>query len=316
MAAQTNESYWLHRQLANEAKAVNYTEFKLRELGRHYRKATKKIEAEIARFYKKYAGPDGKIDMATASVYVKNNLTRLSELKRRIQEQLAEVMTREAQLTKGTLSRIYQDGYYKTNYELQRFRANYRNVDRLSPAHIDRAISTAWSGRSYSARIWGRHQRLSRAVDEIMTQGVILGHSNDRMSRQLSERMSVSYSNAKRLVRTESNYVYNQGTLQGYADGGIEEYEYIATLDMRTSTVCQGLDGKRYKLREAQVGYNYPPMHPNCRSTTVPYFPDEILPGKRSARDSEGDTMYVHGNLTYPEWAKRYLQPAHDEKLE
>jgi uncharacterized protein with gpF-like domain len=39
-------------------------------------------------------------------------------------------------------------------------------------------------------------------------------------------------------------------------------------LDSRTSEICRELNGKRFKLSEAEVGVNYPPMHPNCRSTT------------------------------------------------
>lgn len=308
---ESTEVYWLRRQVANEAKAVNYAEAKLRELGRHYRKATKSIDDEIATFYRKYSGADGKIDMAKVSMHVRSNLTRLDELKQRVQRQLGEVTARETQIAKRTLSEVYTDARYRSQYELQRFRANYRDVERLSPAHVDRAISTAWSGRSYSTRIWGRHQRLTHAVDEIITQGVVLGHSNERMARQLAERMQGSYSNAKRLVRTETNFVYNQGTLEGYRASGIEEYEFVSTLDMRTSDVCQRLDGKRYKLSEAQPGRNYPPMHPNCRSTTVPAFADDEDKdvGERFARDADGKGVLVRGDMTYPEWQKQYISP-------
>ncbi|MDZ5017221.1 phage head morphogenesis protein, partial [Clostridium perfringens] len=50
----------------------------------------------------------------------------------------------------------------------------------------------------------------------------------------------------------------------------IEEYEYSATLDLRTSDICSELDNKPFKVKNAIVGVNYPPMHANCRSTTIP----------------------------------------------
>lgn len=308
-ARQLNESYWLQRQIANEAKSVNYTEAKLRELERHYNKALASIDTEVNTFFKKHADANGKIDPAKASVYVTSNLSRLDQLKRRVQKQLGSVLIKETEVAKRTLSTVYQDSYNKTNYDLQRFRGNYRGVDRLTPTHVNQAISTAWSGRSYSARIWGRHQRLTKAVDEIITQGVTLGHSNERMARELAERMDASFSNAARLVRTESNYVYNQGNKQAYLISGIQKYEFVATLDGRTSDDCQALDGEVFELKDAQVGRNYPPMHVNCRSTTVPYFDDdEEDTGQRIARDAEGEITYVRGDMKYEQWQREFLQ--------
>ncbi len=302
---ESHELYWIRRQIANEAKAVNYAEARLRDIRRQYRVAKASIDREIADFYKKYAGPDGKVNPAAAAIPIRSKLTRIGDLKRRIQKQLAALATKETEWAKLTLSTVYEDTYYKTHYELQRFRGLLRNVERLSSAHVDRAISTAWSGRSYSARIWGRHQHLGRAVAEIITQGVLMGHSSDRMARQLAARMDASYSAAKRLVRTESNYVYNQAGKQSYEAAGVEEYEFLATLDMRTSETCQQHDRKRYLLRDAQVGRNFPPMHPNCRSTTIPYFAEDA--GERIARDAADATVHVQGQMTYSEWRKRYI---------
>ena len=71
------------------------------------------------------------------------------------------------------------------------------------------------------------------------------------------------YYQAERLVRTETNYAMNQGHLEGYkASEVVGEYEILAFLDSRTSKICNEMDGKRFKLTEAQVGVNYPPFHP------------------------------------------------------
>ena len=34
---------------------------------------------------------------------------------------------------------------------------------------------------------------------------------------------------------------------------------------------CKCLNGEVFKTENAMEGENYPPMHPHCRSTTVPY---------------------------------------------
>jgi NAD+--asparagine ADP-ribosyltransferase len=41
---------------------------------------------------------------------------------------------------------------------------------------------------------------------------------------------------------------------------------------MRTSNICKELHNKTFEVKNAKVGENYPPMHPNCRSTTNEVF--------------------------------------------
>ena len=104
------------------------------------------------------------------------------------------------------------------------------------------------------------------------------------MAARIRDRMGVAYSAAKRLVRTETAYIYEQATKDAYEECGVEWYEFLATLDGRTSEVCRELDGKHFKVRDAMPGKNYPPMHPNCRSTTVVWFP-----GKRKKENDQPD---------------------------
>ena len=51
-------------------------------------------------------------------------------------------------------------------------------------------------------------------------------------------------------------------TYEEWAKKYIDKYEFLATLDSRTCSVCGKLDGKVFKLTEAKVGVNYPPLHP------------------------------------------------------
>jgi NAD+--asparagine ADP-ribosyltransferase len=67
------------------------------------------------------------------------------------------------------------------------------------------------------------------------------------------------------------------------------------------------MDGKVFKLGEKEVGVNYPPLHPHCRSTVVPYFDDEIDVSERIAKDNVKGVYYVPSNITYQEWLDRYV---------
>ena len=55
---------------------------------------------------------------------------------------------------------------------------------------------------------------------------------------------------------------------------------------------------KSFPLDKAKAGENYPPMHPNCRSTTMA----DTKPLKRLARGSDGKNYTVDGNLSYKDW--------------
>ena len=79
----------------------------------------------------------------------------------------------------------------------------------------------------------------------------------------------------------------NQATLDGYKEAGIEKYEFSATLDSRTSQICSELHGEVFEIKNIAVGLNYPPMHPRCRSTTIPIVDYENL--IKQGRDEIGE---------------------------
>ncbi|MNC70868.1 hypothetical protein D3C75_1217240 [compost metagenome] len=65
------------------------------------------------------------------------------------------------------------------------------------------------------------------------------------------------------------------------------------------------MDNKIFNLSDKQVGINYPPLHPHCRSTTVAYFGDEE-PSERIARGKDGKTYYVPSDMNYQDWYREY----------
>jgi SPP1 gp7 family putative phage head morphogenesis protein len=342
-----SDYYWMKRSLANSAKTINYTEAKIKVLEREYKKALKTIQKQLEDFYKKYADETGlsiveakkalnkselnlilkqyrelveKINDPVAQALLnkfskKQRITRLEALRLQIEKEVTKLYEQEEILTHNTLGEVYKNTYYRNIYEIQKGLGFGVSFSKLDTRAIETAINIAWSGASYSEIIWGKHrQQLARNVEQIITQGVILGESNDKMAIKLQRAMGSSFNNAKRLIRTESNYVHNRATIKSYEDMGQDEYKYLATLDLRTSKICASLDGKRFKLSEAQVGKNYPPMHPNCRSTTIPVVNYEDL--EPETRLAKHDRKYykVPANMTYQEWYKKYVNNINDPK--
>ena len=68
------------------------------------------------------------------------------------------------------------------------------------------------------------------------------------MADNLHKRMKTSYSNAKRLIETETARVHEQGFLDSVKDLDVEELEILATLDSHTSSICRHMDRKRVRV--------------------------------------------------------------------
>lgn len=80
-------------------------------------------------------------------------------------------------------------------------------------------------------------------------------------------------------------------------------YEWVATLDSKTTVKCRSLDGKVFSVGKGPV----PPIHIRCRSTTAASLDDEFDFLDEGATRSSTDG-YVAADLSYYDWLKK--QPA------
>lgn len=88
----------------------------------------------------------------------------------------------------------------------------------------------------------------------------------------------------------------------------IDEEQYVATLDSRTTPVCRSLDGKRFPVGQGPR----PPMHWRCRSIRVPVIDGSVL-GTRPAKPVTEKILrreYESSNtsLSFREWRKRRIR--------
>lgn len=154
--------------------------------------------------------------------------------------------------------------------------ADYRAAFDLIPeSRVKAILSTNWSGQMFSQRVQDNTNALADGLKHDMLVGIMAGKSEQHMADDIMNRCGVGAFEARRLVRTETTCVANMAELYGYKELDIDEYEFSACLDSRTSDLCRELDGKVFKRNSAQTGVNLPPMHPFCRSTTLPVLPSE-----------------------------------------
>jgi SPP1 gp7 family putative phage head morphogenesis protein len=236
-----------------------------------YTEAIKKMTAREQIEFIKYIDtlPDYDSDF---KLYLKN-LRSMSQISR-IQQLKLENRITATQLSLFQENAIpdHLEGSMKKAYNLTLKSLDEADIGVLSRKRINQALTSNWSGVKLSDTLWKDKQRLISSLDTVLTDQFLRNASLRDATKALREKMDVGFSTAERIVRTESAHIVEQATLEAYTDAGIEKYEYIAVNDERTSDICEDLDGKTFLLSEAQVGVNYPPMHPNCRSTTAPFF--------------------------------------------
>ena len=208
----------------------------------------------------------------------------------------------------------YLAAFYERSYTIAHGSELAVRFNAVSRAGVERAVKTKWSQYSYSQAIWNDRERLVRTLSTIIPQSFSRGLSSNQLGDMIAKEMNASRNRGRTLARTEVNYISNQADLDAYKMADIEEYEYLATLDLRTSEVCRSLDGTVHKVSHAKVGVNFPPMHPNCRSTTIAKFDDQEVE-ERVARDEEGQTIRVPRRMTQEEYINTYVPEEDRERL-
>ena len=193
------------------------------------------------------------------------------------------------------------------------------------------AMQTLPNGQTVEKAFRGIAENQKDALTRHIRQGVFSGESSAEIARRMAGKLEfgqkalssrqkalaggeltkLANHQIRTIVRTSVNQVQNQASQAVYAANSkvAPKYQYVATLDSRTSAVCRDLDGKTFAYNRGPT----PPQHFNCRSTTVPVVDyeglskrkgfEELKPppvGKVVTRPSA--TGRVPQDTTYGEW--------------
>lgn len=114
------------------------------------------------------------------------------------------------------------------------------------------------------------------------------------------------------VIRTAIQHVNSTSRMAVWEDNQdvVKGYQWVSTLDRRTSATCRSLDGKTFEIGKGPL----PPIHPNCRSTTVAVLdPVYDILDEGATRSSEGGS--VPQNWTYYEWLKNQPKEYQDSVI-
>ncbi len=233
-------------------------------------------------------------------------IKRFQELQEDIDKQTKQLAEFEQGVTQAHYVDLANEAYNRTMFDIQKETGYGFSFAQMSLSRIAEILDNNWSGKLFSARIWGNTADLNNKIKQELLVGFMTGRSYRKTAAAVQKQCQVGAWEARRLVRTESTYIANMSELESYKESGIKKYRFLATLDIRTSDICRAMDGKVFLVEDGVPGTNIPPLHPWCRSTTVPAIDGMIRDGlKRRARDPvTGKTYLVPADMTYEEWQK------------
>ena len=320
--AQKNKDYWEERQIKREVKAFSTIQDVEKEYKIALEKAKQNINKELSRIGTTYMKDNNlsyhdalkllkgdeykvwkkdlhdymkeynkllktapleakKLYLEIETLAARSRMSHLDSLKAQVDMEMVKLIFGVEDSAKNALTSVYKDTFIEVTKDL--------GINAIvSRDKIKTVLDRPWSGANFSERIWSNTDRLAQTVKQEIVNGMIQGINLQTMTKRVSERFETAKKNdVERLLRTEVNYTLNQATLDGYKEAGIEKYEFSATLDSRTSQICSELHGEVFEIKKIAVGLNYPPMHPRCRSTTIPIVDYESL--AKQGRDEIGE---------------------------
>lgn len=254
------------------------------------------------------------LENASARVHI----NRLEAMKLQIQQHAEILYQNYEHGTSKFLSEIYEDGYYRTAYEIAKGTGICSSFSRINANKIDKVIKTPWGhdGKSFSDRIWQNKDKLVRELHTELTQSLIRGENPDMAAKRLAKTMGSKLTPARTLIYTESAAISSAAQKDSLQELGVEEFEIVETLDGHTCSTCGDMDGRHFPMKDFEIGVTAPPFHPRCRGCTCPYFDDEFTTGERIARGEDGKQYYVPENMTYKEWEKTFVGGGNKQRLQ
>lgn len=135
-----------------------------------------------------------------------------------------------------------------------------------------------------------------------MSIGIINGWSTDKIVDDMMKGIDKQLRNRIiSLVQTESAHIAEVATDNAMKETGVEDWEWLATLEVHTCSICASLDGEVFSIEDKSAPVI--PAHPNCRCTKIP-----VIVGwqssKRWQRDPETGVGEIKSHKSFNEWKK------------
>lgn len=246
-------SYWKRRTLLAERRANALGRNLNKEYEKMYVRSYNRINREIERLAAKATVSTDALTQSELYDY-----GRMINLREIIEDEFTGITIAMQTKAEATLAGVYKATMVGAAKDF--------GMEFIMPNEfqIKAVVNEVYKGSNYSERIWTNNNALASRVQVDMERMVMQGRSPQTISKQLQRDFNVGYSNADRLVRTESSRVYNAAREASYKEFGIEKVEFLAEGD--ACDICTQHGGKTFNMgSEPEI-----PVHPNCRCAYAP----------------------------------------------
>lgn len=286
--------YWRNREHKTIDEIEKNQEKFLKSISDEYDKALEDIEKEISRNFLKYS----KDNLLTISELMKKadkfDVVKFNDkVKKYIQSGVFDKSMNDLSLynLKMRVSRLEfmkakiefevdkLTDQLKSDYEEQLKKETideYKRQSGILEPHIDysannvaKIVNSSFHNATFSQRLWGNGESLKSVINTTVNRLILQGVHPDKMISELRKLFGVSYSEARRVLITESARVQGDVQLDSIEQAGFKYYVYIA--ERRACVICGSLNGKVFLVKDKEIGLNMYPMHPNCRCRIAPY---------------------------------------------
>lgn len=189
-------------------------------------------------------------------------ISRVELLKAELEIELQNMYSQDHQL----IDKHLEDAYIA---ELKRQAGILGNSASGSSRRLKEVVNADFYGTDFSQKIWGRNGLYESTRKELFKSLAnlnvdMMGYRQER--NRLMKLFNATQYEAMRLLKTESSRVRNTAEMDSYKANGFDYYVYVT--ESGACSHCAAWEGKAIPLDKGSMGYNLPPLHPNCRCST------------------------------------------------
>ena len=245
-----SKSYWEQRQeqkyLVGEMKVKEY----YKGLEKAFEQSKKEIQSVINDFYVRYMDENNIVSYADAqkllsrveigdlkdfiakanehmgeynlelnNMSIKARITRCQALEKQIDAILQQLYSIDYQYQgEDALKDVYSDAYYKTWYNIDQYHGFHQEFAQVNPHTVEELIKYPFNGADFSTRIWKQKDHMLQQLNESITTMLVQGKNPSTLSRDFAKKFGTKEYEAYRLLHTESSFIMEQATLEGYKE--------------------------------------------------------------------------------------------------
>lgn len=219
------------------------------------------IKSKINQLYLMYS-KDGKLGMTNKEI--NKNLQQLKPIFKQVVSNLT--LLEDNQL-KELLSKVYKESYYKTSFILAQ--GLVFTLKKITDKQINKVINEKIDRKSAFTRNKINKTKFVNQLIKDIKFNLQKDAPMEDMFSTIDKDFNTGVFYSHRLIENQLTIDFEQAQIEAYKNAGIEQVEYCAVLDNKTTALCGSLDGNIYPIDEAPIPVL--DTHVNCRSTLIPY---------------------------------------------